>query len=525
MWLPFFFTHVHFTINVFVALILTAVTWLYFDAWISKKNLREACRTLGFLLLAISFAVNSTKIETFIFGASILPDNLLLWSVLVSRVTGYVLVVLSHILDPLQPKPKTTAVFIPPVIVKSISVFAVPFLSLLVAFFYIRRATFGLERHLKPLGLAFLLLTISEISFSLCTYQNTTNISFFKLVAPFGPVWITGHVFLFIFALILLHWVAGYLLKRFSSQLILAFTSMTLAVFMLTTVGFTGILINSLETQNLSQLETDVKILKFALKSQQNTLLSDTQTIALNPDVNKLFNSADRQLLATTLQSFLLTKKQTTVTVVNPDGVVLARGDDLEKHGNSLSSDPLFKRAITGNSVSTITVSPGPISPVIFIQAAVPILDTDKKVLAVVLTDSDLDNAFLDNLKVSTGLEASLYGGSQLSATTLTTPDGSSRPVGIHETNPQVKTQVLEKNLPYTGSVNLFGHYYLSAYLPLTDLDDQPIGMIFVGRDQITILHTAGHAIQTTFIATLALLLFSLLPSVLIAKSISRQIK
>jgi hypothetical protein len=521
MWLPFLFTHVHFTISIFVALILSAVAWLYFDAWIASKTFREACRTFGFLLLAVSFAIDATKTETSIFGASLLPGNWLFWSVIITRIAGYLLIVLSHILDPLQPKPQSTALLF----LKPASVFTAPALSLLVALSYLRRATFGLERHLKSVAIAFFLLSLSEICVAISSWQSTSNVYFYKLISPFGPVWIASHVFLFAFALILLRWVSSYLLKRFSSQLIIAFTSLTLAVFMVTTVGFTGILINNLQSQNLTQLATDAKILNFALKSQQNTVLSDTQVIAQHPDVIKLLTDENRQLLASTLQSFLLNKKQASVTVVSPTGVIIARGDDPEKHGGSLSDDSLFKRALSQGSVSTVSVASGPLYPAISIQAAAPIVSPDNKILGVVLTSATLDNAFLDNLKSATGLEASLYGGAQLSATTFTTPDGLNRPVGVYETEPSVKNQVLTKNLPYTGSVNLFGHYYLSTYLPLTDINDQPVGMIFVGRDQITILHTAGQAIQTTFIVTLFLLVLSLLPSLLIARSISRQIK
>jgi hypothetical protein len=524
MWLPFLYTHIHFTVSIFVSLISFAVSWLYLDAWITKKSLREGSRVLGFFLLGISFAINSTKIETSIFGTSVLPDNWLFWTVFSSRIAGYLLILLGHILDPLQAKPKA-AIFLPPVVSNIFTFLITPFLSLFVAIMYLRRATFGLERHLKNVAFAFFVLTISESCTAFTYYQNTTNITLYKLVAPYGPIWLISHIFLFIFALILLRWVTGYLLKRFSSQLIITFTTLILAVFMFTTIGFTGVLIKNLETQNLIQLETDSKILQFALISQQNTLLSDTQMIASHPDIIKMTGGSDRKLLAATLQTFLLNKKQTSTTVVNPEGKIIARGDDSEKFGEVLSDDSLLKRVLTTGATTTFIVTSGPTSPIISIQALAPIIDTNNKTLGVVITSSVLDNAFLDNLKTSTGLEASFYGNSKLSSTTITTPDGVTRPVGITESNTQVIDQVLSKNQPFTGSVKLFGHYYLSAYLPLKNIDGKPIGMIFVGRDQVSILHTAGLAIQTTFMVTLILLLFSLLPSTIIARSITHQIK
>jgi len=41
---------------------------------------------------------------------------------------------------------------------------------------------------------------------------------------------------------------------------------------------------------------------------------------------------------------------------------------------------------------------------------------------------------------------------------------------------------------------------YLSAYLPLKDADNVPVGMLFVGREKLEILQAAGRSIELTLL-------------------------
>jgi len=103
--------------------------------------------------------------------------------------------------------------------------------------------------------------------------------------------------------------------------------------------------------------------------------------------------------------------------------------------------------------------------------------------------------------------------------------DGSSRRVGVIESNSEIKEQVLGKGEGFTGTTNFLNTPYFVSYLPLKDLDNTPVGMLSVGKPQVTILATAGRSIQGSFIVAGILWLLAILPSYLISSYISKQLK
>lgn len=178
--------------------------------------------------------------------------------------------------------------------------------------------------------------------------QNTTNSSIYAIVAPFGVLWILQNVVLTLAAAVVAKWVFGYLLKRFQSQLFILFTSMIVIVFVITTIAFTALLLRNLESDALRHLESDVNILRYTIDSKKAEILSDAQVISYNPDVQKAIVGGDKKTLRSLVTSLLIAKKQAILTVISKDGVVLARGDNPDKIGDSMSSDPLVKKAFGG---------------------------------------------------------------------------------------------------------------------------------------------------------------------------------
>src|SRR5476649_725361 len=102
--LQFFGQNVHFVISLFAALVFFAVFWLYFDAWLAKRQKKEAFEWAGFLLLALSFVVASTHIEQSVLGVTFL-GSLSANVSLALRILAYASIIIGQILDPLQRKP------------------------------------------------------------------------------------------------------------------------------------------------------------------------------------------------------------------------------------------------------------------------------------------------------------------------------------------------------------------------------------------------------------------------------------
>jgi hypothetical protein len=526
MWSQFFLENAHFSLNLLAALVFFAICWLYYDVWSEKKTTKEGFRIFGFLALSLSFLIQSTFIESSILKTPFLGEGLNLIIASVLRIAGYILVIVSLILDPIQPRPKFKkgAVFILPAFLSlSYLPFLHPILCGIVGLLYLRRTTIGLERHIRAPAVGFYVLTLSEIVSLSYFFQKTTDIKIYNLVAPFGPIWIVGNIFLLLASIILGRWVFSYLLKRFQSQLFMIFTSVVLIIFMVITVSFTALLLNNLKNEVLGQVETDVKVLNYAVDGKKTELASDAEMIAGDGQVIAGMEETPSPL-GDLAQSYLLTKKLNTVIIVDDYGQVLARGEDREKIGMSVSDDPLIKRALLDEVNSSIITKDGAISPQILVAGAAPI-KKEGNVVGAVMVGLVLDNVFVDGLKGATGMESSIYGGETLSATTLTDVNATTRMVGIKETRKDILDKVLIKGENYSGSINLLNIPYIASYLPLKDVESNPVGMLFVAKPQIAVLQTAAHSIELTFLIAAILIGFSILPARMISLYIAKQIR
>jgi hypothetical protein len=535
MWSQFFLENAHFALNVFAALTFFAVAWLYFDAGLNRENIREILRVIGFSLLSTSFLAHAAQVESTLLPAIPISSVIIAAVFAITRIGGYLSLIASLLLDPIQPKPQTGSTDPYKKISQIVPVgggfgtimtsFLYPFLALMIALMYLRRATIGLERHLKPVAIGFLVLTVSEFMSLFTLFRTTTNVRLFEIVAPFGPIWIVEHLILLIASIIIVKWVFGYLLKRFETQLFIILTTIIVIIFLIITVSFTGLLVSNVITISSNELSTDAKVLVYTISAKQAEILSDTQAIAADPQVLAALDSKlNRLTLADTAEKRLIAKKQSFLIIVGSSGQVVARGEDKYQFGDSLSSDPLVKLALTGKSQAAIKVAEGVMAPEIVVYAASPIMK-NSVIVGAVVEGITLDNAFLDGIQKATGLEASLYGGNIISATTLKTADSVTRPIGIKLENTAVKNKVLTNGKEYLGSISLLNRPYFASYLPLTGIDNSNLGMIFVGVPQRNVLTMAGRSIELTFLIVIVLMVIMVIPAYVISKYIASQVK
>jgi hypothetical protein len=542
MWYLFFLQNIHFSLNVFAALVTFAVGWLYLDAWQLKKSMPVGLRVVGFFLLAFSFLIHATNVESTLMPVGFLSETLQNQLMYIVTIPGYVIIIISLLLDPIQPKPaghslEETLGQITPVqpapsepapglpalgFVANTGMIMAPFLSGLAGGLYWHRATTGLERHLRPVAMSFFLIGLSGLLSIPLHFPQSMNVDVFRFLDTFGPLWIASHVFFLIGIILLCRWVFGYLLKRFETQLFMLFTIIVVCIYLLTAVTFTALLVGSLKKESLSQLETNTKVLAFAIESKRLGTVSDAEVVSIDARVIDALVAKDRRPLADLLGQFVRLKKQNHLAVVNASGQVIALGEDTEQFGQSLAENPLVKHALSGKSSASVVTREGATTPEIGVWGVAPIRREGAIIGAVVL-GSSLDNAFLDGIKKATGLEASLYASNTLSATTMVASDGVTRPIGIQDQNLKVLTEVTGGN-SFSGAVTLLNRPYFSAYLPLQDADNNFIGMLMVARPQSSVLVTAGKSIQMTFLVTVALLVLSVVPAYMIARYISKQI-
>ena len=522
----FVLQNAHFALSLLAAFVFFAMFWLYLDAWLAKKGFKEGCKWFGALLLSFSFVVHAIALEQTAFVKPILPHEINLLLVSVLRVFGYLSLMLGIVMDRLEPRPSLNGLLIFPkgLSFASAGMLFYPILSSMVGFLYLRRATVGLENHIKPVAAAFFILSLSELTSLAQLFRATDNILILQLVAPFEKLWLLEHAFLLGAIAILGRWVFGYLLKRIQTQLVMILSTSTLLIFLITTVSFTFLLLRDFERTTLSHLETDVSVLSYAIESKKESSLSDAEVVVQNNTVKSAIVDNDRKTLREIASSTLLAKKQSILTIVSDRGEVLMRGEDPEKIGDSLTDDPLVKNALLGKVVTSVVTRDRALAPELSVRSAAPIR-SENKIIGVAIVGSVVDNAFLDGIKAATKLESSVYAGNIRSATTIISPDGKSRWVGIKEETEAVKRKVLDEAKIYTGGVNILNTPYFAAYAPLLNVDNNPVGMLFVGKEQTSVLQAASRSIELTFIVAVTLIVFSMIPAFLIAKYITYQVK
>jgi methyl-accepting chemotaxis protein len=320
-------------------------------------------------------------------------------------------------------------------------------------------------------------------------------------------------------------WGFSYLFKRFETQLFMVFTSVTLVIFLVTTISFTALLLKNIEKNTYSSLEDDSKMLLFTIESKTAETLSDAQVLSGNPDMETLLSQEDRRPLKSLTENFLLSKKESSLAVLDSKGIVLARGEDRERVGDSFSSDPIIKSALLGKDITSLVTKEGALAPLVQIVAASPIKSKEGGVIGVVVAVNTIDHTFLDRVKTATGFEVGIYGGEYLSTTSVKPfINSNERAIGIKESNQEVKDRVLAKGEEFVGHVDFLSSQYMASYLPLKDSDNTVIGMLFVGTPEVALLQTASRSIEITFIETVVLLVLSVVPSYLISRSISKQL-
>ncbi len=534
--LQFFGQNVHFAISLFAALVFFAVFWLYIDAWLSQKEGKVLVRWLGFLLLAISFLINATDIEQSVLGRSLLGSVTESLSLII-RLAGYFCIVLGQLLDPLQKVPHFKGIdkkdFSKDSSAKAVgfgsaanlSHLLAPVGALSIAGLYWRRATTGLERHYKSVAKSFAVLFLYEVLSVTHLWRGSTNPNVSQLVAAFGPLWIIEQIVLLVAAIILGRWVWQYLTRRFMSQLFMIFTTLTMVIFLLTTVGFTFLLVSNVQKNSLDDLQTAASVLNYAIDGKKSETLANAQSIAENPAIGRSVSAQNHDALVAQTSTFLHDKKLSSLIITNANGQVLLRAEDPNRFGDSFSSDALVRRAIAGQSASGAISREGVQSPLIILRSIVPIHNESGIIVGTALTSLTVNNAFVDGVKHATGLDSTVYAGNTRSATTLLAPDGVSRGVGVKESSQAVQSHVLTGGQVYKGSVSVQNRQYLAVYLPLRDVDNHVIGMLFIGQPQTAVLQAAGRSVELTFVFTACLLLLTIVPAYFIAKYLASQLE
>lgn len=516
------FSTAEFAVYVFGALVFFAAGLLFWDAWrLNKAKPLPALRSFGFFLLAAIYMVYASSVES--------PSVLFIAQV--AKLVALAMLLISVLREPILGKPRVVpvSVIMPVALLSYFTQLLIPLSAVMFLFtgiWYWRRGTEGLDKQLKPLAIAFIFLSIAEYIKTGFSWSGTTNVFWSQMLMEHSLVW-NIHLAMQAAGIVILGaWVWGYIRFRLQIQLFVTMLTSILVIFLSTTVFFSFMLLRNIEKDQLRHLETDAKVFQYALDRLQLESLAHASNISTRNTIRESLISKDADTLYRVTSELLASLNLSSLISLSPSGEVLVRAENRESSGDSMAQNPFIAKAMGGQPIGAMIRDDQPMRPSIAIASAVPVYESGgTSIIGSLFTRLIVDDAFVDGIKQTTGLDATIFAGDKRAATTIVGPDGVSRFIGTTESNPKIKKMVLEEGKIFTGAADVLHEPYYAAYTPLRTYGGEIIGMLFIGRPQAELLAVAQQSLTMTFVGSIALMMLALYPVFLISRYMQENIE
>ncbi|HLE49512.1 MAG TPA: cache domain-containing protein [Patescibacteria group bacterium] len=514
MWTNFALQNLRFAVYLFGGLVMASTAWLYLDAAGEKKSPLTLSIMAGFFLLALGFTAEALSVEGATVGGGQL-ESIIVMSATWFRFVGYLLIILGTTLDPLTMRPSDSkAGFL------GGGVFGLPILAGLAGLSYLRRSSVGLERHLRRPAIGLFLIALSEQLLLSKLFTSTGLVWLWLLIKPFGSIWLVQIGVAFLGFGVLGSWVFSYLLKRFETQLTLILSVFVVSIYMVTTIFFSGILLLRIRQRAEASLLQGVATVDLVINKHREELLSDAKWLAGASDIMAGLEVVNKKEVNQLLVEYLIGKQVSSIVVTDDGGKVVARGEDTAKLGDSISEDRFVKKALEGETESDLEAVDSGLVKSMNIVVAAPIV-RDGEILGVVRISDSLDKAFVSSVGKALETSPSVYVGNLLSASSLGSETGST----LKEESEVIKNEVLGDGRSRVIEKDLFDRGYLVAFAPIKNSLGQTVGMKSVAEPITKMMAEVGRAIYATFVLAVVLMILSQIPSYLIARYITKQIR
>lgn len=500
MSLTFWFNNFHFALEFFGGTVFVVLAWLAFESLAIKKDFKTVAKGLGFALCAVWLVVHSLNIV----------NDLVVLASSSGYLLGLFLILLNLYMEMPPAIPKTTeVVFVLPAAAGVLWAFHIPatillFLIAVLSFWRYRRE---FQATLLPFSAAFFLLAVAAF---LDIFNSQTGVQEWS--------WFTEHLFRLISFGLLGYWGWQYLRLRIREEMLLIFVGMALAISITVTFTFSAILLGNMESEAKLNLVSNVKVLEYALSRMENEALSNAELFAKNEELKKLISKNDFAAMDKISERLMAGKGADFLLIADANGEVILRAHSLTAKGDNIKEEKAGARALAGVSYATVesTAAEG-----LSIRAASPIYDDKNKIAGIVIAGFVIDNAFVDRVKKNTGLEASVYWGDVLAATTISDADGKTRNIGAKQTDPAVLGTVLKRGGGLIERTAVFSRPYLASYLPLKNAEGETVGMLQASRLQTELADTAAAANRLTLLITIIITVMMMIPIYGLAKRLT----
>lgn len=190
------------------------------------------------------------------------------------------------------------------------------------------------------------------------------------------------------------------------------------------------------------------------------------------------------------------------MTVTDARGIVIGRGHSARWKDSVTNQESVMLALRGAPAAGVVQGTDVPMS----LRASAPVLKEGKIVGTASIGISLVTPEYLDKLKGANEMEVTIFKGDTRAMTTIMNAEGK-RIVGTRMETPEVVQTVLRDGKAFFTSNNIRGVPYMSAYWPVRNLDNQIIGMWFVGMPYKIVAEQHRQGIYNTLVVSAAVLL------------------
>lgn len=310
--------------------------------------------------------------------------------------------------------------------------------------------------------------------------------------------------------------------KSIQSQLILYFTIAVLVPTIIISVIGTKIIYNQIITRAENKSISDLNSAREIYNNKITQIESITRVTAARSFIISSLIENRYDTLQKELQYTLHNEKLDILTMVNKNGIVVCRGRNALTKGDTLLNDKFIERVLEdGKTVSgtdivstsdllkesyelvdraTMEIKPTPKSKVhtekletsgMMVKTAVPMFDRNKNLVGVLIAGILLNRNYeiVDKIKEVVH-EREVYEGRDIGTATIFQHDlristNVKNEDGTYAISTllseEVYDDVLIKGIRWVGDAFVVNSWYISAYEPIRDIDNNVIGILYVG--------------------------------------------
>ena len=204
------------------------------------------------------------------------------------------------------------------------------------------------------------------------------------------------------------------------------------------------------------------------------------------------------------------------IIVANHEGITLARSHLRDSYGDNVSGVPSIAAGLRGEVLTLYTPTP---TAYMVMTTSSPIFYGAPAPGSVVVNFVVGSSEFLDRLRDTFGIDATVFAGDVSVASTLIHPVTGARAVGTTAA-PHVSAAVIERGEHLTINLNVFGMLpFVAYYFPLYGAAGNIVGMFFVGISQeYAIATTAAQQRNVILIGLAGLVVVALIMSMYIMR-------